>query len=329
MSKRKAVSVLILGFFLSYGLYAQDIMDQYFEGDDLNRNIRNYIINVSNLIPDSPTLQNVWSYPPSSGVFFGAGLNASITILDRSKLVKNLTSDAGSFTATHDLAQFPTTIPYLPGTAFDIRAGVNRMDLGICGMWLDDNIVANYVGSFLGEGSHFTYRMGGVDLRYALVRDGERIFGLDYKYAQFIPAVTLQGGYYFTWLGFGIESGVNTEKVGVQFRNDTYMLAVQLSKSLPLLKPYFGAKAIFSKTDSAFEWETERPVALKGMEYPDGLQYKSGGEGGAVKGYFQFYGGLGLTFIFPHIITIGGAYNVVTRHFGINAAVRIIMGDLL
>jgi len=311
-------ATVVLGFCicLDHGIFAQNVMDQFFEGDELNRTINNYIINVSNLIPDSTTLQDVWSRPPDKKWLFGFGVNASITFLER-KLATSAIKRTESFGGSHnDLSKFPTTIPYLPGTAFDIRVGYGNMDVGVSGMWMDDGLVANALGTtFLGDTSHFTYRMLGVDFRYLLLPE-----------KKLIPSVTLQAGYYFTWAGFGIESG-KTEKVDVQFRNDTYLLAAQVSKDFPLLKPYFGVKLIFSKTDSGFIWETDRAVILKGGEYPLGVVYNSGGNEGALKAYFQLYGGVGVNILFfPHLITLGGAYNVVTNHFGLNLAVRLILG---
>jgi len=315
-NKRAAV-VFAFGICLIQGLFAQpNVMKPYFVGDDLNQSIRSYIVNVSNLIPDSATLQNVWARPPRPTGFFGFGVNGSVTFLER-KLIANAVNNSGSFGGKHnDLSQFPTTIPYLPGTAIDLRGGTKNFDLGISGMWMDDNLLSNALGTpFLGDSSHFTYRMLGLDMRYAVLGD---------KKGTPIPSVTVQAGYYFTWLGFGIDAG--SEKVDVQFRNDTYLLAVEASKDLFIVKPYLGAKLLLSKTDSGFSWDTDRQVTLKGVEYPFGVSYNSGGNAGDLKAYFQIYGGVGLTIIFPYLITLGGAYNVVTNHFGINLAVRLVIG---
>jgi hypothetical protein len=318
------MAALLIPLCLCQKVYAQNIMDRAFDGDSLNRQIRSYIINVSNLIPDSTTLQNVWSRKPGDNWVFGIGLNGSFTLLER-KLAASVAKGAEGFGGRHnDLSKFPTTVPYLPGTAIDLRAGSSAMDVGVCGMWMDDNILSDLIGSFLGESSHFTYRMLGIDLRYLVMEEGR--WGPQ-GFRKYSPAITVQGGYYFTWMGFGIEAG-NTEKVDVQFRNDTYMAAVQLSKDLPIIKPYFGAKLIFSNTDSGFSWETTRPVTIKGTPYPDGASYSSGGNDGELKAYFQLYGGVGINILFfPHLITIGGAYNVATNHFGINMAVRLTTGD--
>ncbi len=323
LTKKLSMAALIGVFLASSGLFAADIMNTHFDGDALNTRLGRYITNVSNLIPDSTSLQNVWSLAPeTNGPWFGAGFNASFTFYAQ-KDVSRLTKDANSFTSSRNLADFPEAIPYLPGIALDFRAGISRLDVGFCFMWIDDDAFSEGMGTFLGEGNHFSYRMLGVDLRYVLVKDGQALFGIG---RGLWPAVTLQGGYYFTWLGFGISAG-DKERVNAQFRNDTLFFSLQLSKKLPIITPYLGMKLIFSKTDSEFDWETHRPVVAKGKLYPGGAHYYSGIDEGEFYTYFQFSGGLGISIIFPHVITIGGVYNVVTNHFGINLSVRAIFGS--
>jgi hypothetical protein len=322
---KRVAAVSVLGLILCSGLFAQNtnILDTYFDGDELNRRVRNYAINVSNLIPDSTAISNVWSFAPKArGGWFGAGLNGSITLLDR-KRVSSLIDDFEGFGGSHqDLSQFPEAIPFLPGAAVDLRVGINRMDIGLNGMWVDTDILMENLGtSFLGENSSFSYRSFGVDLRYAIVTDGGKIFSFS---SPLLPALTVQAGYYFTWLGFGIESG--NEKVSVDFRNDSYLFALQTTYGfLPIITPYLGMKLIISKTDSGFSWETDRPVRVKGVEYPWGARYNSGGIDGETFSYFQLYGGFGISFLLEHIITLGVVYNVSTNHFGINMAIRYIM----
>ena len=320
---KRVTAVFVLGLLLCSGLFAQnDILDTYFNGDELNRRVRSYVVNVSNLIPDSTTMQNVWSFAPKAdSIWFCAGLNGSVTLLDR-KRVSTLIDNVDGFGGSHqDLSQFPEAIPFLPGLAVDLRVGMLRFDIGINGMWLDSGSLLEQSGiSFLGENSSFSYRAFGFDFRYALITDG----GSFLKFSSpLLPAVTLQAGYSFTWLGFGIESG--KEKINVDFRNDTYFVAVQASKDIILITPYIGIKLIFSKTDSGFSWETDRPVVIKEKPYPDGARYKSGGAEGDTFTYFQFYGGLGINLITLQA-TVGFAYNVVTEHFGINLSFRYFLG---
>jgi len=317
LTGKRLVIALFLGIVCCYGLFAVDIMDTYFDTDELNNRIKQYIVNVSNLIPDSTTLQNVWSYiPDGDGFWYGIGMNFSFTFLER-KLVSRALNGSEGFgekQSYNDLSQFPGAIPYLPGASFDLRAGFRGIDVGLCGMWLDKNKLADTVGSFLGENNHFTYKMFGFDVRYLVLKE-----------KGYIPAVTVQGGYYFTWMSFGITAG-DTEKVNAEFRNDSYLIAAQASYNLAhFIRPYLGTKLIISQTDSSFKWETHRPILIKGEPYPNGAIYSSGARDGEYFAYFQITAGLGLSFLFPDIITIGGAYNVVTNHFGLNVSARLIM----
>lgn len=328
LALKRITAVFVLGVALCAGLFAENIFDNYFEGDTLNRQIRAYITNVSNLIPDSTTLQNVWSFAPRNrGGYFGFGFNGSITLLER-KLASRIIEGAQGFGGSlNDLSRFPESIPFLPGMAFDFRGGSAYFDVGITGMLVDETTMEDNLGTtFLGENSQYSFRSLGLDFRYTFIRDGQSVIFKFRVPGIFVPALTVQGGYNFTWMGFGIASG-QTEKVSVDFRNDSVFIALQATKKLPIfLTPYFGMKMIFSKTDSVYSWETRRPVMINETPYPEGAIYKSGGNIGEFYTYFQFYGGFGINFIFPHIITIGGAYNVVTEHFGINLSIRLLGG---
>lgn len=325
--KKRVTAAFVLGLILCTGLFAQDFLDTHFDGDELNRRIRNYTVNVSNLIPDSATLLNVWSAPPSATFMYGIGFNGSFTFLERKKAGSLIDSVDGFGGSRRDLSSFPEAISYLPGMAIDVRAGYANIDVGLCGMWIDNG--TKMAASFLGEGSIFSYRSLGFDVRTALIKGGSTKILFDLVtipsvVAKFLPTVTLQAGYYFTWLGFGIESG--NEKVSVDFRNDSYLFALQTTYGfLPIITPYLGMKLIISKTDSGFSWETDRPVRVKGVEYPWGARYNSGGIDGETFSYFQLYGGFGISFLLEHIITLGVVYNVSTNHFGINMAIRYIM----
>jgi len=327
-TEKRVAAAFVVGLVLCTGLFAQDIMDQYFDGDLLSQQIRSYITNVSNLMPDSTTMQNVWSYVPGSATrtFGGLGLNGSVTFLEQ-RMASKIVESAQQFGGSHmDLSKFPESIPFLPGIAIDLRGGVGFFDIGVTGMWIDDELISEYAGvSFLGEGSHLAFRSIGVDLRYTFIRDGQsRLFNVVTVPAGLMPAVTFQAGYCFTWMQFGVEAG-DTEKVKVDFRNDSIFLALQLTKKLPIpITPYFGMKMIFSKTDSGFTWETHRPVVAKGEPYTSGAIYNSGVNEGDFYTYLQLYGGIGIDLMFPHLITVGGAYNVVTEHFGINLSVRLL-----
>jgi len=321
---KRIAAVFIAGCVFCTGLFAWDVMDTYFNGDDLNASINRYVMNVSNLIPDMTTQLNVWSFAPGasgSNWWVGAGLNFNATFYDRSH-VGNVLKGNDAFGADNlDLAQFPESIPYLPAVSIDLKFGSRRSDFGISGMWLDENILAENVGTtFFGEGSSFSLRILGFDFRYAVIED---------KRLNWYPSITLQAGYYYTGMNFGIsaiDDGKN-ESVAVDFRNDSFLLGVQVAKEglIPLLTPYAGYKVIFSRTDSEYEWMTSRPVIINGEPYLSGARYISKSKEGEYKTYSQLYAGFGLTFLYSHILTIGAAYTLGTDHFSVNAAARFII----
>jgi len=327
--KRITAIALIMGVFVCGGLFAQsnggsliDITDQNLNGDELNRLIGRYISNVSNLIPDSTTMQNVWAASPDYSGFWGFGVNGSLTFSDKTQMTKVLDGPPSFGGSNMDLTSFSEALPYLPALAIDMRAGYRGFDIGFTGMYFTPEMLQAISDSILGEGSNFTYGMGGLDLRYTYV---PIIAGLIF------PNITLQAGYFFTYMDFGFKSG-GTEEVEINFRNDTYLVALQISKQLGpdgfSIIPFGGGKMLISKTNAGFSWETNRPVSLKDEIYPDGLGYHSGGMNGEHKMYFQVYGGLGIRFLFVDV-TAGVAYNVITEHFGVSASVRArFFGDM-
>jgi len=330
---KKLVVLLFVGFFFCGQVFANDIMNSYFNGDDLNRKINSYVSNVSSLIPDTSTLQDVWAYAPGSYGFskgwFGGGFNGSICFLDRTK-VGSLAGGVESFGAGNlDLTQFPEGVPFLPGISFDLKGGFNlgkfkTMDFGVSGMWVDDTILADNDIVFFGEGSSFSLKALGFNIRYSVLQ--EKLL---------LPSVTVQAGYYFTMYNFGITAttGGNNENVSVDFRSDSFLFGVQASKNLiaTLLTPYAGLKLLISKTDSEFEWHTKRAVMLRDEPYLNGVSYYSASSDGDVQVYGQFYAGLGVSIptdnaASRYIFTLGGAYTMGTNHFSLNAAVRMLIG---
>ena len=329
---RRLVAVFALGLFLSGSLFAENLIDLSLDGNILNSKILEYVDNMAKLIPDSTTTQNVWSLAPhyKKGGLFGGGINGSFTMSEKSmmgQLIKDRDAGVGFGGKNGDVLALPTSIPYLPAASFDIRIGGKGFDIGIAGMWASADMIPE-LAEIIGEDSDYTHRTLGFDARYAILNDGSNIiFGKPVRAlsASFMPALTLQAGYYFTWMSVGFAANSEkSEKVKIDLRNDSYFFAVQVSKELPLVTPYFGLKVIRSNTDSEFEWETWRDVTIHGENYPLGVKYKSGTTAREPLDYLHIYGGLGVSFLYPHIVTIGVSYNVFSEHFGINAAVRMI-----
>jgi len=331
MFSRK-LSVLILLLSMNSGLFAQNnLMNEYFDADKLNDTINSYISNVSDLIPDTTTFQNVWAKVPNGGLYFGGGINGSIALLNRNQ-TSNISKGAEAFGADNiDLTKFPEGVPFLPAVSFDIRVGYKDFDFGLTGTWLDEKILSDSDIEFFGNGSSFAFRYLGFDMRYTIPL--RKFFNK--PIINLLPLVTVQTGYFYTGLSFGVFANYleKTESVKVDFRNDSYLLGLQISKGflLDIIMPYIGVKFIFSKTDSEYNWYTNRPVMIQGQPYLSGVKYTSATNEGDLNVYNQIYGGIG--FALPadggasaYTFVIGGAYSLGTNHFSLNASIRLVLG---
>ena len=327
--KRAAVVIVFFALLCagSGSLFANDLMDSYFNGDDLNRNINSFISSVSGLIPDISTSQSIWSYTPGSsesgGWWGGFGVNMAFAFSRRSNYGSTYGSTDAFGADNINLADFPVRVSYLPLVSLDARVGFWRFDIGMSGMFLDKDILSESAGvTFFGEGSSFLLRSVSFDVRFkALV---ER---------NFIPSITVQAGYFWTRLNFGT-SALNAgkdESVSVDFRNDSYLIGVQVAydKLVPYISPFLGTKLIISNTDSEYEWHTHRSVILGGSPYnldQKQFSYFSASNDGDVRLFWQIYLGLGISAGLDHLFTIGAAYTV-GNHFSLNIAIRAILEE--
>jgi hypothetical protein len=299
-------------------------------------------------MPDSTTVQNVWSRPPSQEMAWSLGANFSWTWADLKDMSKS--SDNGFGGRNIDLTEFPEKWPYLPAIAVDLRFGIQDyswLDFGLAGMFVNPQWLP-VLQDLLGEDADFTYVTAGLDVRLAIFDERGRFFITSvkpkkdvsnkverYSYSMLIPSLTFQTGYYFTFMKSAFTSA-EKEEVDIGFRTDSYTFGLQLAWVLgdrysyiknigtgAFFSPYFGGKYIISATDTDFSWTTGRPVRVNGGEYPAGAKYYSGDMQGELQSYFQIYGGTGITLGFLNF-TVGLAYNVVTEHFGVTAALRSV-----
>jgi len=343
MFNRK-LGVFIFLLSMSSGLFAQNIMDVYFNGDDLNRKINKYVNNISRLIPDTTTQQDVWSFAPGTfgtGLWFGGGVNGTISFLDRSRVGGALTGSQVFGADNVDLAKFPEGVPFLPGFSYDLKGGFGRMDFSICGMWINETILADNGIIFFGEGSSFAQQAIGFNARYLVLKEGK-----------VSPSITVQAGYFYTSYNFGVIAMEDNRKesVKIDLRNDSWLLGVHVGKNLVkgIITPYAGMKFMISNTDSEYEWHTNRAVLLDDRPYFNGLSYYSASNDGDVNFFGQIYAGAGFALpasvvamlradsaegmaaasMVPGIVvfTLGGAYTIGTNHFSINASIRYVLG---
>jgi len=318
--KRFFIALVMLTFLCAAVFAQQDIMDTYINGDTLNRKIQSYANNIISLIPDTTTLQNIWAIAPDDSFYLGVGINGCLAFLDRTQ-VSNIATGFEALAESVDLTRFPDSVPFLPAVTFDARIGFGSFDFGLAGTWLDETILEENELNIFGQGSTFALQSLGMDFRYSI---NDKL-----SLPKILPIVALQAGYYFTRTTFGIqaEDTGKTESVKVDFRNDTLLLGVHISKSLManMLVPYAGIRVFFSTTHSDYEWSTNRPVMTNGRLFYNGAKYKSATIMGDTEVSSQFYAGAGINFV-TYAFTVGGAYNLDTEHFSINLSFRYFFG---
>jgi len=326
MCLKRIAAVLIFMVFLCAGLFADEEAGAYvFQGDALNRQIKKYVDNISKLIPDSVTTQNIWSYAPKSTKgMFGFGVNGSITLSKLSELSAFGGSASGFGGDKLDLANFPENIPFLPAFAVDIRGGGKRFDFGLTGMWATTDMIDGL--SSIVDGSYYGHRTIGLDFRLALLCDGvQSFFKIPLKFpGKLIPGVTFQAGYYFTWMSLGFPANMNTKEINMEFRNDAYFFTLQVSKTfIRLLTPFIGLKLIVSSTVSEFDWISKQTVIFNDVVYEPGAKYSSGSDTRDTNSFLHLYGGLGIKYSMFDF-TLGLSYNLISNHMAFSASVRLI-----
>jgi len=300
--------VIVCGIQAVFAQNSADI-DTFLDGDKLNDSIGTYIKNVSRIIPDSATLQNLWARSPSWNMAWGLGVTGSITVEERKQLGSILSTKDGFGGTNMDLSNFPSSVPFVPAGSVDLRIGIPRIpvDIGFSGLWYNFKDLE----SIFGDGTDFTYWTAGADIRGGLP---QQTFG------SFFPGIFLIGGYYFSSMTLGFKA-TETEKVNLDMRNDSYFLALQISEAgLPVVTPFAGFKAIWSKTDSDYNWETGRPARFGGKDYLMGLKYEAAGLDAPTLLYLHVYGG---TSLFGDLITLAASYNIMTSHFGVELSMRL------
>ena len=328
MFLKRIVAVLFSVVFLCAGLFADDEAVYVFQGDMLNAQLKKYVNNISRLIPDSVTTQNMWSYAPrNTKGMFGFGFNGSITLSKLSQLSQLGGSASGFGGAELSLENFPESIPFLPAFAVDIRGGGKYFDFGLTGMWVTTDMIDGL--SSIVDGSYYAHRTIGIDFRLALLCDGvESFFKIPMKLpGKFIPGLTLQAGYYFTWMSLGFPANMNTDEINMEFRNDAYFFTLQVSKTFGRIllgfTPFIGFKMIVSSTVSEYDWTSKQKVSFGDTVYEPGAKYTSGTDTRDTYTYLHLYGGVGIKYSMFDF-TLGLSYNLISNHLAVSASVRMI-----
>ena len=274
---------------------------------------------------------------PSLLPHFAVGINASVTPvkaafisenMDKiSSAVSTMFETTGAISGSGDFSfdfQFPDTLPY-PAASLSARVGgiILPFDIGLWGVTTGKIFHEKSIGN--SPVFDFDYTAIGADLRYAVL-EGAGLF----------PKISVGGGYQFARQNIGVsfakdftlDSGFedadgNTyttdAKIDTAFNmkvdTHTFFGQVQVSKTLLIVTPYLGLKALFTKSDCSYNWKYETYAAgTKIADLSDSADIAYKHTFSEVGIQTQVFGGLSLNFALFQT-SLNAAYNFSTQMF--------------
>jgi len=243
--------------------------------ENINDRLNSYTKQLSNIIPNAATEQNVYSdawignFYPSSPMHFALGIEGGLTQLNM--------DDFNSVAKAFRIASVPETFPY-PSLGINGKIGGFGIpfDMGVSFFTVDTAKLSNL--------------LKGIDMQLFIVGGNIRFAILQGKGAW--PVLSCGAAYYYSKSSIGTSSG----DTFISFKNEAHILIAetQISKKFIFVTPFAGFRAIFVKSDSSFEWNNP-----SGILNNAGITVTSGK--GSIKKEFsdqfipQVFGGLGLT----------------------------------
>ena len=276
---------------------------------------------------------------PSVPPHFAVGITASVTPVKAdfitenfaviSSAVTDMLQDVGAASGSMDAFNFKLPIPAkLPYPAASVNARVGGLflpfDLGVWAITTGNAFHEKAIGN--GPVFDFDYTAFGADLRYAII-EGNLI----------LPKITVGAGYQFVrqnvGVGFSkdftIDSGYKDPETNQPITGDatmdsgfnvkldthTFFGQIQVSKTLLIVTPYLGLKALFTTSNCHYDWKYETTV--NGERYAalsDGkdINYKHSISDLGIQ--TQVFGGASLNFLVFQT-TFNAAYNFSSKMF--------------
>lgn len=280
---------------------------------------------------------------PSLPPHFAVGITASVTPIKADFIADNfdvissavttmldgvgaIKSESGS--SLLDAFKFdfkvPNKIPY-PAASVNARVGglFLPFDMGVWAVTTGNVFHDKAIGS--GPVLDFEYTAFGVDVRYAIL-EGNLV----------LPKVSVGAGYQFVRQNVGvafskdftIDSGYKDpdnkpitgdatidSAFNVKLDTHTFFGQIQVSKTLFIVTPYLGLKALFTTSNCAYDWKYETTV--QGNKYDalsdgDGKNYKHSISDLGIQ--TQVFGGASLNFLLFQT-TFNAAYNFSSKLF--------------
>lgn len=274
---------------------------------------------------------------PSVPPHFAAGINVSITPVNASFISSNFNSltaaistmlkDTDAIADNLDLAlafQFPDKLPY-PAASVSARVGglFLPFDIGLWGITTGKIFHNKSIGN--SPLFDFEYTSLGADLRYAVI-EGKGLF----------PKISVGAGYQFVRQnvgmsfskGFVFDSGYQdpdgkpitgaatlAPSINLMVDTHTFFGQIQVSKTILILTPYLGLKALFTTSNCSYKWKYDTFINDEKYDWLSDGDEKQVTHTVSDNGIqTQIFGGLGLNFaIFQTSLNV--AYNFSSKLF--------------
>lgn len=262
MKLKKSVSVFVCALIVSAVSFADPLQD-------MNSSLNNFASQLNHVIPNAVTENNVYSdawigkFIPSLPMHFAAGIEGGVTKLDMSDLCK-----AASMVKVGGI---PSNFVF-PTIGLNARLGglFLPFDVGLSFMTFDTR--------------HFGDLFKNLDLKMFVLGGNVRFAILQGK--GLLPKFSVGVGYYYSSGNIG--KSASDYGVSVGYKTHTLVAETQLSKTFFFITPFVGLRAVFSKAESSYDWNTK-----------DGLSGQFKGSGSASTGFAdsfipQVFGGVGL-----------------------------------
>lgn len=300
--------------------YYNSMTSTGFSYSSLSTGLNDFCDALSDSIPNSQSLQNVWAeswighiFP---GLHIGGGLNVGAASLDVSAL-----KSAASSLDLDGASDIPSTLAF-PTVAADLRVGgfILPFDVGLSFMTLSP--FESLIDSALGDAPiNFSYYSIGGDVRYAIIKGmpfGFKVSGL--------------GGLYYTSGDVNLKASESSSSAALDFSATTFYLGAQASAKFLILVPFAGTRLMFTSSDVNWtvtpDWMSLLNSNATGPTETALLSLlPSKFSGGSENGFFdhirpQIYGGLGLD-LFLLNVTAVASYDFLSDVFGAALNLRL------
>lgn len=234
---KKALSLFICGLIVTSAIQAYDASDIP-NLNIMSSGLNDFSDSMNKVLPNSAVQQNVWAeawigkFLPSIPPHFGAGINSGVTKLDTSGL-----KDAGKQLG---ISGIPSNVAF-PTLTADARIGgiILPFDVGFTFTKLDTSTFGGIESAI--DPLKFDFYSLGIDARYAIIKGG-----------LVLPKVSIGAGYVYTSGSFKAKE--SDAHINMDMKSQTAYLQAQASKKILFLVPFVGGRAVFSKTETSWDW---------------------------------------------------------------------------